>query len=102
MVQARKECPTKYLPLNEISKIAAFLDDQNLPLRDNLEREAARTVAEYNQRHPMIAIKSWRTALDNPRFRRAVRKRFSRAEEKYKKVTPSVVAQSAGTPRTVF
>ena len=102
MIRARSSCPTQYLPQAEIWKIAALLDDENFPVRDNLEREAARTMAEYNQHHPTAAIKSWRTALSHPRFRRAVRKRFSRAEEKYKKATPSVVAESAGTPRTVF
>jgi hypothetical protein len=101
MVQARRGCQAKYLPQTEILKIAALLDDKNLPVRSNLEREAARTMAEYNQRHPTSAIKSWRAALNLPQFRRAVRKRFSRAEEKYKKATASV-APSAGTPRTAF
>jgi hypothetical protein len=54
MVQARRECPTKHLPQTEISKIAALLDNKNIPVRDNLEREAARTMAEYNQRHPNV------------------------------------------------
>src|SRR6266568_8810552 len=85
MVQARRECPTKHLPQTEISNIAALLDSKNIPVRDNLEREAARTMAEYNRRHPTSAIKSWRAALSLPQFRRSVRKRFSRAEEKYKK-----------------
>jgi hypothetical protein len=102
MVQARRECPTKYLPQAEIARIAASLDVEKFPVRSNLEREAARTMAEHNQRHPTAAIKSWRTALSHPLFRRAVRKRFSRAEEKYKKSTPSVVVVSAGTPRTAI
>jgi len=42
-------------------------------------------MAEYNQRRPMSAIKSWKAALSLPQFRRSVRKRFSRAEDKYKK-----------------
>jgi hypothetical protein len=102
MVQARRECPTKYLPQSVILKVAALLDNKNLPVRENLEREAARTVAEYNQRHPASAIKSWKTALSHPQFRRAVRKRFSRAEEKYKKATPHVPTVSAGSPRTTI
>jgi hypothetical protein len=102
MVQARRACPTKYLPQAEIAKIAALLDDEKFPVRSNLEREAARTMAEHNQRHPTAAIKSWRTALSHPLFRRAVRKRFSRAEEKYKKATPSVAVVSAGSPRTAI
>lgn len=101
MVQARRECPTKHLPQSEILKIAALLDNKRLSVRDNLEREAARTMAEYNQRRPMSAIKTWRAALSLPQFRRSVRKRFSRAEEKYKKAT-ALVAQSAGTPRTTI
>jgi len=100
MAEARKECPTKYLPQTEIFKISALLDDKNLPVRSNLEREAARTLAEYNKQHPTAAIKTWKTALSHPRFRRAVRKRFSRAEDKYRKATPSFIASSAGTPRT--
>ena len=102
MVQARRECPTKYLPQTEILRIAALLDHKDLPVRSNLEREAARMMAEYNKQHPTGAIKSWRTALGHPKFRRAVRKRFSRAEEKYKKASLSVVAKSAGTPRTAI
>lgn len=101
MVQARKQCPTNHLPQTEILKIAGLLDNKNIPVRDNLEREAARTMAEHNQRHPTSAIKSWRAALSLPRFRRSVRKRFSRAEEKYKRATPSL-APSAGTPRTTI
>ena len=102
MVETRRACPTKYLPKAEILKIAALLDDKNVPVRSNLERDAARTMAEYNQKHPTAAIKSWKTALGHPQFQRAVRKRFSRAEEKYKKATQSVVARSAGTPRTTI
>lgn len=101
MVKARGECPTKHLPQTELLKISALLDSNSLPVRDNLEREAARALAEYNQRHPMSAIKSWRAALGLPQFRRSVRKRFSRAEEKYKKATVSV-AQSAGNCRTTI
>jgi hypothetical protein len=102
MVQARRACPTKYLPATEIIKIAALLDDEKLPVRSNLEREAARIMGEYNQRHPKAAIKSWRTALSHPQFRHAVRKRFSRAEEKYKKAIRPAFVVSAGTPRTVI
>jgi hypothetical protein len=102
MVQARKECPTKYLPLSEISKIATLLDDQKMPLRDNLEHAAARTVAEHNKQHPRAAIKTWQTALSYPRIRHAVRKRFWRAEDKYKKASPSIADSSAGTPRTTI
>jgi hypothetical protein len=102
MVQARKECPTKYLPLSKISKIATLLDDQNMPLRDNLEHAAARTVAEHNKQHPRAAIKTWQTELSYPGFRHAVRKRFWRAEDKYKKATPSIADPSAGTPRTTI
>src|ERR1035437_1582796 len=102
MLRARSSCPTKYLPRAEIVKIAVQLDDKNFPVRDNLEREAARAMAEYNQRHPTSAIKSWRVALSLPQFRRVVRKRFSRAEEKYRKATPSILAPSAGTPRTTI
>ena len=101
MVHARRNCPTKYLPQTELLKIAALLDDKSVPVRSNLEREAARTMAEYNKQHPAVAIKSWRTALSHPKFRRAVRKRFSRAEEKYKKATSSV-GPSAGTRRTTI
>ena len=100
MVEARRACPSKYLPATEIMKIAALLDDENVPVRSNLEREAAQTMAEYNKQHPKAAIKSWRTALSHPKFRRAVRKRFSRAEEKYRKTDRSIFAVSAGTPRT--
>jgi hypothetical protein len=102
MLCARSSCLTKYLPQAEISKIAAQFDNENLPVRDNLEREAARAMAEYNRRYPTRAIKSWRTALGLPQFRRAVRKRFSRAEEKYRKAPPSILAPSAGTPRTTI
>ena len=102
MVEARTMCRAKYLPRAEILRIADLLDDKSFPVRQNLEREAARTMAEYNQRHPMAAIKSWRVAIGHPQFRRAVRKRFSRAEEKYKKATSSIVASSAGTPRTTI
>jgi hypothetical protein len=102
MVQARSECPTKHLPQAEILTIAALLDDKNLPVRDNLEREASRSMAEYNKQHSAVAIKSWKTALSHPKFRHAVRKRFSRAEEKYRKATPSILAPSAGTPRTTI
>lgn len=102
MVQARKGCPTKYLPQTEILTIAALLDDKNIPVRDNLEREASRSMAEYNKQYSAVAIKSWETALSHPKFRHAVRKRFSRAEEKYRKATPSLLAPSAGTPRTTI
>jgi hypothetical protein len=100
MIRARRTCSTKYLPQVEILKIVALLDDKRLPV--NLEREAARNMAEYNQRHPAGAIKSWRSALGHRQFRRAVRKRFSRAEEKYKKATPSIAEPSAGTSRTTI
>lgn len=99
MVEARKSYAGKYLPPSEILKIAVLLDDQNLPLRDNLEKAASRTVAEHNKQHPRAAIKTWQAALNQPRFRGAVRKRLLRAEEKYKKATPSIADSSAGTPR---
>ena len=102
MVEARKSCPRKYLPRSEILKIARLLDDQNLPLRDNLERTAAQTVARHNKQNPKAAIKTWQTASNHPRFRGAVRKRFSRAEEKYKKATSSIADSSVGTPRTTI
>jgi hypothetical protein len=102
MVDARKACPMKYLPQTEILKIADLLDNQKIPVRRNLERHAGRTMAEYNQQHPLAAIKSWRNAVSHPQFRRAVRKRFSRAEAKYKKATPSIANPSAGTPRTTI
>jgi hypothetical protein len=102
MVQARSGCATKYLPQTEILKIAALLDDKNIPLRDNLERKASLSMAEYNKQYSAAAIKSWKTALAHPKFRHAVRKRFSRAEEKYRKATPSLLAPSAGTPRTTI
>jgi len=102
MVQARMACPGKKLPQAEIVKIANFLDDEKLPVRSNLERAAARMLAEYNQRHPTAAIKSWKAALSHPQFRRAARKRLSRAEEKCKKLTPPVVVLSAGTSRTTI
>jgi hypothetical protein len=100
MVQARRGCPTKYLPQTEIVKIADLLDNKNVPVRSNLERGAARTMAEYNQHHMTAPIKNWRNALGHPKFRRAVRKRFSRAEDKYKKA--SIAGPSAGTPRTTI
>jgi hypothetical protein len=99
MVQARSGCPAKYLPNTEILTIAALLDDKAVPVREHLEREASRVMAEHNKHYSKAAIQTWTSALNNPRFRRAVRKRFSRAEEKYKKATASV-APSAGTPRT--
>jgi hypothetical protein len=102
ILEARRMCPAKYLPRTEILGIAALLDDKGFPVRQNLEREAARAMAEYNQRHPMAAIKSWKTAAGHPQFRRAVRKRFTRAEEKYKKTTPSIANPSAGTSRTTI
>ncbi len=102
MVQARRGCSTKYLPRTEISKIAAFLDQGNLPVRSNLERKAAQTMAVYNQSHSRAAIKTWKSASGHPQFKSAVRKRFSRAEEKYKKATPPIAAPSAGTPRTTI
>jgi hypothetical protein len=102
MVEARVECRTKYLPQTEIIEIAALLDDEEFPVRDNLERAASHSMAKYNQQHPAVAIKSWKTALRHPEFRHAVRKRFSRAEEKYRKATPSVLDLSAGTPRTTI
>jgi len=102
MVQARMTSPTKYLPQAEIVRIAGLVDDEGLPVRDNLEREASRKLAEFNQLHPRAAIKSWRAALSHPQFRRAVRKRFSRAEEKYKKASPPAVVLSRGTSRTAI
>jgi hypothetical protein len=102
MVEARTMCAAKYLPRAEILRIADLLDDKGCPVRENLEREAARAMAEFNERYPKAAIKSWRAALSHPQFRRAIRKRFSRAEEKYKKATPSVVSPSAETSRTTI
>ena len=102
MVEARSACQTKYLRQAEIMKIGALLDDKNVPVRSNLEREAGRSMAEYNKQHPGAAIKSWRTALGRPKFRSAVRKRFSRAEEKYKRSIQLVVGKSAGTSRTTI
>jgi hypothetical protein len=102
MVQSRMTCPTKYLPQAEIVRLAGFLDDKGLSVRDNLEREAGRKLAKYNQLHPRTAIRSWRTALSHPQFRRAVRKRFSRTEEKFKKANPPVVVVSRGTSRTAI
>jgi hypothetical protein len=88
MVEARSCCSTKCLPRAEVAKIAAFLDAKGVALRSNLERQAAQTIAKHNQTHPTIAIKTWEAALKHPAFRRCVRKRFSRAEEKYKKALP--------------
>jgi hypothetical protein len=102
MVEARRMCSTKYLPRTEIVKIAVLLDEQKLPVRSNLEREAGQKLAEYNQRHSNAAIKSWSTASSNSQFRRVVRKRFSRAEEKYKKAQLSADVVSRGTSRTVI
>jgi hypothetical protein len=100
MVAARRQCPTKYLSKAEVLKIAVLLDEKNVPVRNNLERDAARGMAEYNQQHPTAAIKGWGKALGHPRFGRSVRKRFSRAEEKYKK--ESAAGSSAGTPGTTI
>jgi len=102
MVQARRGCATKYLPQTEISKIAALLDDKNILVRHNLERQASRRMAEYNKQYTTAAIKTWKAALNHPKFRGAVRKRFSRAEENYRKATPSALAPSARTPRTTI
>ena len=85
MVKARHDCATKYLPRNEISKIAEALDKEKYPARVNLERESSRRMAQFNQAHPNVAIKTWTAALNHPQFRGAVRKRLSRAEEKYKR-----------------
>lgn len=90
MVQARMRCPTKYLSKDEIVRIADLLDSEKVPVRINLEREAGRSMAEYNQRHSKAAIKSWRAALGHPQFRRAVRKRFSRAEDKCRRSNPQL------------
>jgi hypothetical protein len=82
--------------------IPGRFDDKNVAVRTNLERTAARAMAEYNKQHSATAIKSWKTALDHSQFRHAVRKRFLRAEEKYRKAIPSILAPSAGTPRTTI
>jgi hypothetical protein len=102
MAQARRRCPAKCLSQTEILKIATVLDDQNFPVRDNLERRASHEMAEHNQHYSKAAIKTWTSALNNPKFRRAVRKRFSRAEEKYKRAIWAVGALSAGTSRTTI
>jgi hypothetical protein len=101
MVQARSQCRAKYLPQTEILRIAVLLDEKQFPVRKNLERAAARLMAEYNKQHPKGAIKSWEAASSLPKFRGAVRKRFLRAEEKYRKAIPSAES-SVGTPRTTI
>jgi hypothetical protein len=57
-------------------------------------------MSEYNKQHSAVAIKSWKTALRHPKFRRAVRKRFSRAEEKCRKANPSILATRFQRPRS--
>jgi hypothetical protein len=100
MVQARQGCATKYLPKSEVSKIAEALDKEKCPVRSNLERESSRRMAEYNQTHPNVAIKTWTAALNHAQFRGAVRKRFSRAEEKYRRATHAQTLLAGGSPRT--
>jgi len=85
MVQARSGCPAKYLPVAEILRIAVLLDERKFPVRSNLERAAARTMAEYNKQHPRGAVKSWKAASSLPQFRSAVRKTLLASRRKVQK-----------------
>jgi hypothetical protein len=102
MMEARGKCRAKHLPQAEILEIAVLLDEKQFPVRTNLERAASRAMAEYNKQHSKGAIKTWEAASKLPQFRRAVRKRFSRAEEKYRKAIPLIASQSAGPSRTTI
>jgi len=88
MAEARpRRGASRRLDNSEYAKIAAELDKQHFRILDHLEHSARKNLASWNQTHPRKAIHTFMEALNGrlnrERFRRAVLRRFSRAEAKF-------------------
>jgi hypothetical protein len=94
MSEARSQRLTNgRLPLGEYNKIAAALDRAGFKLQNHLEHAFRRKLADWNQKHPNLAIHTFYEALNAmiaPRLlsvlRRGVQKRLNRAESRWERL----------------
>jgi hypothetical protein len=83
---------TGRLTLEEYKKIAAQVDEAGLKPRDHLEGKSRRQLADWNQKHPRKAVRTFQEALSGKipslDLRRAVHKRLQRAESAWRSQLP--------------
>jgi hypothetical protein len=83
---------TGRLPLEEYKKIAAQLDKAGFGPQNHLEGTSCKNLANWNQKHPRKAVRTFHDALStklpNLDLRRAVYKRLQRAESAWKSQLP--------------
>ena len=81
MQGARRSANGRILP-KEYLRVARMLDEQGLKPIDWLEGQSRKALAEWNQRHPRVAIRTFSEAYKRPLFRRAVARMLSRCKTK--------------------
>jgi hypothetical protein len=83
---------TGRLALEQYRMIAVQLDEAGLKPREHLEGKSRRQLADWNQKHPRKAVRTFQEALSgkipNLDLRRAVQKRLQRAESAWKAQLP--------------
>ena len=83
---------TGRLALEQYKTIAAQLDEAGFKPRDHLEGKSRRQLADWNQKHPRKAVRTFQEALSGKipslDLRRAVQKRLQRAESAWKSQLP--------------
>jgi hypothetical protein len=71
------------LSKSALQEIAAELDSEGFPVRDQLQRAQQEEVADYNQKHAKRAIKTFTAAIRHRHFVRYVRRRLYVARDRY-------------------
>jgi hypothetical protein len=83
---------TGRLPAEEYKKIAAQVDEAGLKPQEHLEGKSRRQLADWNQKHPRKAVRTFQEALSGKSpsldLRRAVQKRLQRAESAWRSQLP--------------
>ena len=72
------------LPKESLAAIAQILDEQHFSLKSQVRESFWKKIAEYNQRYPKSAIKTFRRAVEyRPHGRTAVRKALYVARDRF-------------------
>jgi hypothetical protein len=83
---------TGRLPAEEYKKIAAQVDEAGLKPQEHLEGKSRRQLADWNQKHPRKAVRTFQEALSGKSpsldLRRAVQRRLQRAESAWRSQLP--------------
>jgi hypothetical protein len=81
----RKHFVERRLSCEGLAIIAAELDKRNFTLKCALEPSQWKKIADCNQRNARNHLKSFAEVVKHPKFVRLVRKRLSRARERFEK-----------------